>query len=129
MRCCYSWILSAEHSCVINYFYIITTIIIIIITVVPIRLKVSVVMQASFKAITLRSCAKAGPEVPFLTLTTVLLVAGAAILRWLAQSVEARGLGEGTSWLITLSIVTSELIMVTASPKKTSKHSEWFHLL
>ena len=42
----------------------------------------------------------------------VMLTAGAAILRWLAQSVEARGLGEGTSLLITLSIVTSELQLI-----------------
>lgn len=76
-----------------------------------------VTMQAAFKSITLRSCARAGPGVPFLTLTTVLLVAGAAILRWLAQSVESRGLGDGTSWLITLSIVTSELTLAAAFKK------------
>lgn len=53
--------------------------------------------------------------VPFVTLTMVMLTAGAAILRWLAQSVEARGLGEGTSLLITLSIVTSELHLIVTS--------------
>ena len=49
---------------------------------------------------------------PFVTLTMVMLTAGAAILRWLAQSVEDKGLGEGTSLLITLSIVTSKLLLV-----------------
>ncbi|KAL3147954.1 hypothetical protein ABBQ38_014249 [Trebouxia sp. C0009 RCD-2024] len=65
------------------------------------------IFQASFRSVTLQHCAKPAPGVPFLTLTTVLLVAGAAILRWLAQSIESQGLGDGTSLLITLSIVTN----------------------
>ncbi len=42
-------------------------------------------------------------------LTWVILAAGATILRWLADSVESRGLGDGISLLIALSIVSSEL--------------------
>jgi len=47
--------------------------------------------------------------VPFVLLTWVILAAGATILRWLADSVESRGLGDGISLLIALSIVSSEL--------------------
>ena len=75
----------------------------------------SQMVQAAFKSITLAPCSKPAAGVPFVTLTTVMLTAGAAILRWLAQSVEARGLGEGTSILITLSIVTSELLLMLTS--------------
>lgn len=87
-------------------------------------------MQASFRSVTLQHCAKPAPGVPFLTLTTVLLVAGAAILRWLAQSIESQGLGDGTSLLITLSIVTSELTHGCCIPSgRTPKCSEWMQNL
>lgn len=69
-------------------------------------------MQAAFRSITLAPSSRPAAGVPFVTLIMVMLTAGAAILRWLAQSVEARGLGEGTSLLITLSIVTSELQLI-----------------
>ena len=72
-------------------------------------------MQAAFRSITLVPSSRPAAGVPFVTLTTVMLTAGAAILRWLAQSVEARGLGEGTSLLITLSIVTSECMLIVTS--------------
>ena len=72
-------------------------------------------VQAAFKSITLVPASRPAAGVPFVTLTTVMLTAGAAILRWLAQSVEARGLGDGTSLLITLSIVTSEPLLILTS--------------
>lgn len=51
------------------------------------------------------------------TVSTLMLTAGTAILRWLAESIEAQGLGDGISLLITLSIVTSEPPLSLAYPK------------
>ncbi len=38
----------------------------------------------------------------------ITLAAGTSVLRWLSDSVEARGLGDGISLLIALNIVSSE---------------------
>ena len=38
----------------------------------------------------------------------IILAAGTSVLRWLSDSVEARGLGDGISLLIALNIVSSE---------------------
>lgn len=46
--------------------------------------------------------------VPFVFLTMITLAAGTSVLRWLSDSVEARGLGDGISLLIALNIVSSE---------------------
>ena len=46
--------------------------------------------------------------VPFIFLITVILTAGCATLRWLADSVEASGLGDGITLLITLNIVSGK---------------------
>lgn len=48
------------------------------------------------------------PGVPFVTLTTILLAAGAMIQRWLADLVDMRGIGEGVGLLLSLNIVSSE---------------------
>lgn len=44
--------------------------------------------------------------VPFVLLTMIILAAGTSILRWLSDSVEARGLGDGITLLIALNIVS-----------------------
>ena len=66
-------------------------------------------MQGALQGTKLLPCVRPGSNVPFVTLITVMLTAGAAVLRWLAQSIETRGIGDGTSVIIVLSIVTSEL--------------------
>ena len=68
-----------------------------------------VCVQGANQGLRLLPSAAVNPNIPFLTLITVMLVAGAAVLRWLAHSNETRGLGDGTTVLIALSIVTSEL--------------------
>lgn len=45
--------------------------------------------------------------VPFVFLTMIILAAGTSVLRWLSDSVEARGLGDGISLLIALNIVSN----------------------
>ena len=47
--------------------------------------------------------------VPFIFLITIILTAGCATLRWLADSVEASGLGDGVTLLICLNIVSGKL--------------------
>ena len=54
------------------------------------------------------SHATIGPGVPFVTLTTILLAAGAMIQRWLADLVDTHGIGEGIGLLLSINIVSSK---------------------
>lgn len=50
--------------------------------------------------------------VPFVFLIMIILAAGTAVLRWLSDSVEARGLGDGISLLIALNIVSNYAVVL-----------------
>ncbi|KAL0028626.1 hypothetical protein WJX79_006489 [Trebouxia sp. C0005] len=50
--------------------------------------------------------------VPFVFLTMIILAAGTSVLRWLSDSVEARGLGDGISLLIALNIVSNYAVVL-----------------
>lgn len=63
-------------------------------------------MQGVSEGIKLAPFARHTSGVPFVLLTMIILAAGTSILRWLSDSVEARGLGDGITLLIALNIVS-----------------------
>lgn len=65
-------------------------------------------LQGSVEAVRLTQFSSAAQGVPFVFLTTVILAAGASILRWLGDSVDTRGLGDGLTLLIALNIASSK---------------------
>ncbi len=65
-------------------------------------------MQGASEGIKIAPFARHTSGVPFVFLTMIILAAGTSVLRWLSDSVEARGLGDGISLLIALNIVSSE---------------------
>lgn len=70
------------------------------------------VILGTSEAIRLAPHARHTAGVPFVLLTVIILAAGATVLRYLADSVETRGLGDGISLLIALSIVSNYAVVL-----------------
>ncbi|DBA87649.1 TPA: hypothetical protein ACH3X1_004659 [Trebouxia sp. C0004] len=70
------------------------------------------IVQGASEGIKISPFARHTSGVPFVVLTMIILAAGTSVLRWLSDSVETRGLGDGISLLIALNIVSSYAVVL-----------------
>lgn len=65
-------------------------------------------MQGASEAVIMSRSATIAPGVPFVTLITILLAAGAMIQRWLSDIIDDKGIGDGIGLLLSINIVSSK---------------------